>query len=41
MQENEHLRDEFQKKVLSMEELKTFQSQAQEFLQSENYMAYL
>ena len=39
--ENEHLREEYQKKVLDNEELKQFKNQAQEFLQSDNYRAYL
>ena len=39
--ENEHLSEEYQKKVLDNEELKQFKNQAQEFLQSDNYRAYL
>ena len=39
--ENEHLMEEYQKKVLDNEELKQFKNQAQEFLQSDNYRAYL
>ena len=39
--ENEHLREEYEKKVRDNEELKQFKNQAQDFLQSDNYRVYL